>query len=276
MKIISIAEQPGWRLPFLNAGKGPGGFYRDILPVQTGLVDQLPDGLDAIVATADLQGRETFDSASGGPLRLLGEVLPQILATEILPELGIDSQRTGVILAGDLYTVPALDKRGGSGDVTTVWQAFGRDFQWVTGVAGNHDTFGESERPTSRMGRNLHYLDGEEVRLSGLRIAGIGGIVGNPRRPQRKTDEQFIACLERCIHDNLDILVLHDGPGVPDQGLKGSALIRMTVDLLPPRLIIRGHAHWETPLVRLPRGTDVLNVDGRVVILRVSNKKSST
>ncbi len=273
MKILSIAEQPSRCLPFLNAGKGPGGFYREILPVQTGLVDQLPEGLDAVIATADLQGREAFDTAGGRPLRLLGEVLPRILANEILPELKLDPQRSGVILAGDLYTVPALDRRGGSGDVTSVWQAFGREFQWVTGVAGNHDTFGETCRPAARMGGNIHYLDDDEVSLSGLRIAGIGGIVGNPRRPQRKTDQQFRACLERRIHDFLDILVLHDGPGVPKQGLKGSALIEMTVDVIPPRLIIRGHAHWQSPLARLPKGTDVLNVDGRVVILSTKDKK---
>ena len=273
MKILSIAEEPFRRLSFLNAGKGPGGFYREILPIQIGLVDQLPGDLDALIATADLQGRETFDTAFGRPPRLLGEVLPGILAHEILPELGLDPQRTGVILAGDLYTVAALDKRGGAGDVTPVWQAFGREFQWVAGVAGNHDTFGDACRPAASMGVNIHYLDGEEVRLSGLRIAGIGGIVGNPRRPQRKNDQQYAACLERCIHDLLDILVLHDGPGVPNQGLKGSALIGMTVDMLPPRLIIRGHSHWETPLARLLRGTDVLNVDGRVVILSTPDKK---
>lgn len=276
MKIVSITEEPRWCLPFLNAGKGPGGFYRDSLPIQTGFVDQLPGGLEAIIATADLQGRETFESAAGGPLRLLGEVLPQILATEILPELAIHPHQTGVILAGDLYTVPALDKRGGSGDVIPVWQAFGREFQWVVGVAGNHDTYGGFHQPLSRMGRNLHYLDDEEVRLSGLRIAGIGGIVGNPRRPQRKTDQQYIACLERRIHDYLDVLILHDGPGVPETGLRGSALIRMTVDVLPPRLIVRGHSHWDSPLTTLPHQTQVLNVDGRVVILRAQEKNSST
>lgn len=273
MKILSITEQPGWYLPFLNAGKGPGGFYRETLPVQTGLVDRLPEGLDALIATADLQGRETFESAGGGPLLLLGEILPQILADEILPELDIEPQRTAVVLAGDLYTVAALNKRGGSGDVTQVWQAFGREFQWATGVAGNHDTFGNLDHPASRMGKNIHYLDGEEVELSGLRIAGIGGIVGNPRRRQRKTGQQFVASMEKCIHDELDILVMHDGPGVPEQGLKGSALIRMTVDVLPPKLIIRGHAHWDTPLATLPGGTDVLNVDGRVVILQANGKK---
>ena len=125
MKILSIDSEPRWRLPFLNAGKGPGGFYRETLPIHTGLVDQLPGDLEALIATADLQGRETFDSAAGGPLRLLGEVLPEILAVEMLPELGIDPQHSGILLAGDLYTVPALDKRGGSGDVTAVWQAFG-------------------------------------------------------------------------------------------------------------------------------------------------------
>ncbi|MEZ6040302.1 MAG: hypothetical protein R3C20_07335 [Planctomycetaceae bacterium] len=74
----------------------------------------------------------------------------------------------GVILAGDFYTVPNLDKRGGSGDVTSVWQAFARQFKWVVGVAGNHDIFGNSEAPAQRISANSHYLDGQRVMLSGL------------------------------------------------------------------------------------------------------------
>lgn len=267
VRIVSKPSDPSWRIPFLNAGKGQGGYYRESLPVQTSQVDQLPGDLDAIVVTADLQGRETFESSRGHPPRLSGEVVPEELENEILPELGIDPQRCGAILAGDFYTVPTLDRRGGTGDVTAVWQAFGRCFRWVTGVAGNHDTFASDLEHASQMGRNIHFLDDQEVVLSELTIAGIGGIVGDPRRNQRKSDQHFRDCLQRRIHDELDILILHDGPGVPEQGLKGSPLIRMIVDLLPPPLIIRGHSHWETPLVDLPCGTQVLNVDSRIVIL---------
>ncbi len=103
----------------MNAGRGQGSFYVDFLPIHTAVADGLPYDLDAIIATADLQGRETFQQANGQPLRLLGEVLPDVLVSEILPSIGLhDPQRIAVLLAGDFYTVPALDRRGGSGDVT--------------------------------------------------------------------------------------------------------------------------------------------------------------
>lgn len=267
MHIVSPPSEPHWQIPFLNAGKGQGGYYREMLPIHTAQVDELPEELDAIVVTADLQGRETFDSSRGQPLKLLGEVLPDLLEAKLLPELGFDSQRCGAILAGDFYTVPLLDQRGGTGDVSPVWQAFGRCFQWAVGVAGNHDLFGDKLHPSSRIANNVHVLDDDEAILSGLHIAGIGGIIGDPRRKQRKSDQQYRDCLQRRIHDQLDLLILHDGPDVPEQGLKGSPLVRLVLELLPPPLIIRGHCHWPTPLAQLPGGTQVLNVDGRVVIL---------
>lgn len=107
-------------------------------------VEILPDGLSAIIITSDLQGREHFKHQTGPQLRLLGEWLPQVLADSILPGISLPAGRIGVLLAGDFYTVSSLDKRGGSGDVDSVWQAFGEHFDWVVGVAGNHDTFGSA------------------------------------------------------------------------------------------------------------------------------------
>ena len=129
MRILSINLEPITEIPFLNAGRGPGGFYEDRLPILDAVVDRLPDGVSAIIATADLQGRERFQESPNGVPRLLGEALPNRLATEILPGLGLDTGNIGVFLAGDLYTVPALDRRGGSGDVRAVWEAFGDEFR---------------------------------------------------------------------------------------------------------------------------------------------------
>ena len=227
----------------------------------------LPDDLDAIVATADLQGRERFQDGIGGPPRLLGEVLPERLAVELLPELNIIPERVGVILAGDFYTVPNLDKRGGSGDVTSVWQAFARQFKWVIGVAGNHDMFGCSVAPSNRLAGNTHYLDGESTVIDDVNVAGIGGIVGNPRKPHRKTDDDFAAQIEAIVSDAMDILVMHDGPDDPERGQRGSPIIRQVLERLDSTLLVRGHAHWHEPFAVLPNGTQVLNVDCRVAIL---------
>ena len=268
MRITSFSNEPISEIPFLNAGRGQGSFYVDQLPVHVAQLTGLPDDLDAIIATADLQGRERFQDGIGGPPRLLGEVLPERLAIELLPELNIIPERVGVILAGDFYTVPNLDKRGGSGDVTPVWQAFARQFKWVAGIAGNHDMFGGSVAPSSRLAGNAHYLDGEAAVVDGLRIAGIGGIVGNPRKPHRKTDEVFVAHIETLVSKGTDILAMHDGPDAPERGEQGSPIIRQALERLNSTLLIRGHAHWHEPFTELANGTQVLNVDCRVAVLR--------
>jgi len=199
VRILSINSEPTIVIPFLNAGRGPGGFYEDRLPIQEAVVDRLPDGVSAIIATADLQGRERFqDSRDAGP-RLLGEALPSRLATDVLYGLGLNDGGIGVLLAGDLYTVPALDRRGGSGDVTAVWKAFGDEFAWVVGVPGNHDTFGADPNAPPRFSRHLHFLDNGRVNIDGLKIAGLGGIIGNPRRPRRRSEEQYAECLEALL-----------------------------------------------------------------------------
>ena len=79
------------------------------------------------------------------------EALPSRLTVEILPGVGLNDGGIGVLLAGDFYTVPALDRRGGSGDVTAVWKAFGDESSWVVGVPGNHDTFGEDPNSSPRL-----------------------------------------------------------------------------------------------------------------------------
>ncbi|MEZ6132149.1 MAG: metallophosphoesterase [Planctomycetaceae bacterium] len=276
MRITSFNNEPISEIPFLNAGRGQGSFYVDRLPVHVGHLSRLPDDLDAIIATADLQGRERFQDGIGGPPRLLGEVLPERLAVELLPELNIIPERVGVILAGDFYTVPNLDKRGGSGDVTSVWQAFAGQFKWVVGVAGNHDTFGCSVAPSNRLAGNAHYLDGESTMLDDVNIAGIGGIVGNRRKPHRKSDEDFVAYIEAIVSDAMDILVMHDGPDDPERGQRGSPIIRQALERLGSTLLIRGHAHWHEPFAELANGTQVLNVDCRVSLLRRSVPSTSS
>ena len=268
MNIKSILSEPYLEIPFLNAGRGQGGYYVDQLLVHAGFVDELPEGLDAIIATADLQGRERFEESPAGAPRLLGEALPKRLADEILPELNCDPLKTGAILAVDFYTVPALDQRGGSGDVTKVWEAFGREFRWVAGVAGNHDTFGEALHPTRATNGNRHYLDGRRVDLDELAIAGLGGIIGNPRKPHRRTDEDYVDALIDLSDPPPDILITHDGPTGPQTGQRGSPRVTYVLNELRPPLVVRGHAHWDTPVVELAGGTQVLNVDCRVAILR--------
>jgi Icc protein len=69
------------------------------------------------------------------------------------------------------------------------------------------------------------------------------------------------------LRHETDILITHDGPNDPNQGLRGSPIIREVVERLKPSLVIRGHAYWKQPLAQLAGGVQVLNVDARVVVL---------
>ncbi len=275
MRILKIEQEPIAELPFLNAGRGIGSFYEDRLPVFVGTVDRLPQGVDTLVVTADLQGREHFQYQSGPTLRLLGEWLPKVLRDSILPSIVQPIDHVGVLLCGDFYTVPNLDKRGGSGDVTSVWNAFANEFSWVVGVAGNHDTFGADASKPPKFRSPLHFLDCNSKLIGGFEIAGISGIVGDPKRAWRKTVERFESYILSLGSRQPDILLMHDGPDVPKFGCRGTSAIREALELLERPLVIRGHAHWEKPLVELANGLQVLNVDARVVVLRQDTEQES-
>jgi len=276
MKILNIDKTPLVELPFLNAGRGAGSFYDDRLPVLVGTVDRLPQGVDTLVVTADLQGREHFKYQAGPTLRLLGEWLPKVIRESILPSIGQPADQVGVLLCGDFYTVPNLDKRGGSGDVTSVWNAFANEFSWVVGVAGNHDTFGVDASKSPKFRSPLHFLDCNSKLIGGLEIAGISGIVGDPKRTWRKSIESFESFICSLASRQPDILLMHDGPDVPEFGYRGTPAIREALELLNRPLVIRGHAHWEKPLAELSTGLQVLNVDARVVILKKDTDQEST
>lgn len=269
MRITSFELEPFTELPFLNAGKGRGSsFVVDQLPVHRGRLSGFPETLDALIATADLQGREAFSEATNETPRLLGEAVAEHLACELLPLLNLRPERVGILLAGDFYTVPKLDKRGGTGDVSSVWQAFAQRFKWVAGVAGNHDKFGDCAAPTKPLANNSHYLDGNAIELDGLTIAGVGGIVGNPAKSHRKTEDDFARLLKSLAPRHPAIMLMHDGPDDPLGVQQGSPAIRQIIETLEPTLLIRGHSHWQEPLAQLSNETQVLNVDCRVAVLQ--------
>jgi 3',5'-cyclic-AMP phosphodiesterase len=69
-----------------------------------------------------------------------------------------------------------------------------------------------------------------------------------------------------------DLLLMHDGPDFTHLVYAGTPSIRESLELLDRPLVIRRHAHWETPLGELANGLQVLNVDTRVVILKQSTE----
>lgn len=266
VRILEIAADPCHTLSYRSASStGP----RDaILAVHWARVDRLPTGIDAVVVASDLQGRENPRGGDSAEARLVGEVLAEDLS--VLSELGEmpPAERVSVVLAGDLYASEDLEM-GATGDVRPVWLAFASLFRWVAGVAGNHDNFGAD--PAQEIGfaqrPGMHLLDGDAVDLDGLVIAGLGGVIGNTRRPRRREGPRFREELVRLVRARPDVVVLHESPALPDLGRRGHPMVSEGLRDAQDLLVVCGHVHWDQPLVNLRPGVQVVNVDARVMVL---------
>jgi Icc-related predicted phosphoesterase len=270
MRVLSIDRDPIAKIAHLAAaGQGRAENYE--LPLLRGSIDGLPGDLDALVVASDLQG--VSELAADRALHLLGEVVAERLAALADADSIPPCTRTGVLLAGDLFSAPAADVRGISGDVRPVWRAFARSFRWVAGVAGNHDTFGAGhDRGAAFREPRVHVLDGDVVDLDGLRVAGLGGIVGDPAKPGRRDEREFVRELKRLIRANPDVVVLHHGPDTQRGELRGHPAVRRALDRSGPLLVVCGHAYWPEPLAEVRGGAQALNVDSRVVVLTRENR----
>ena len=255
VRISEIAREPISEVRYLNAASR-GGTSVERFPIVFGKAAALPPDLDALVLCSDLQG---IVPDPDGRAELLG-----IALAAQLEELAYDGvlppcARTGVILAGDLYSVPEANKRGGHGDVSSVWAAFAERFAWVDGVAGNHDAI-----DPEAVAAHAHVLDGTVVTVDTIRIGGVGLISGNPAKRGRRDEEAQLALVQQTIDAGIDILVLHEGPH-GDAEQPGNAAIRALVDAADVPLVVCGHVHWDDALAT-GRG-QIVNVDTRVVVL---------
>ena len=251
-----------WRIDYRCAA--PRGVCRvRTLPVLRGKVNALPEPLLGLVLTSDLQGMALDVSDD----RLLGEVVAEEL--ELLCDGGeLPPRRPGGGAArGDFYANPEADQLGVSGDAWPVWMAFHARFRWVCGVAGNHDRFGNGVSPVASALRDgMYFIDAGQVELDGLKVGGVGGIIGKEARPQRHSEDTQRERLRRALTPTPELLVMHEGPDVPESGLLGRAVVREVVDGAGA-VVVSGHCHWPVSLVELASGTQLLNVDARVIVL---------
>lgn len=178
-------------------------------------------------------------------------------------------ERLGVLLAGDLYAIPQLNKRGGLGDVDAVWASFEQRFRWVIGVGGNHDQFsGRCDFEDFPATSHRHPLDGSAVELDGLRVAGLSGVIGRSGKPWRRAEREWSALTARLLKLGPDVLLLHHGPSHTPRGLIGHELVERTLQGCErPPLTICGHCHWPHPFAQLPNGAQVINADYRCVVV---------
>ncbi|MGB6220251.1 metallophosphoesterase family protein [Haloferula sp.] len=253
MRIKFFAEVPVHTMSYVCSGHS-GRPQEQILEFLECTVDGLPEGVNALVVAADLQGRERV----GG--RLLGQTVAEELV--LLVDGGVIPSPSGILLAGDLYDRPDCGKRGGSGDVAPVWKEFAKHFSIVMGVHGNHDYLDARDLPL-----NASVLDAEIQEWEGLKIGGLCGIMGKPTKNQRRGSGDYLKLLEGVLRSNPDIMLTHCGPDDPETGRIGEPTVRMAMERFGTGLVIFGHCFWQDPIAEIG-GSQVLNVDGRVIILK--------
>ena len=266
LHIDSIDDDPFHYLPAVHTAPGARGVLHTPIPFWRARASGLPEGLGALVVTSDLQAYDT-DAVPPPERELIGHGVARELdalarAGELPPLI-----TCGALLAGDLYAIPTLDKRGGLGDVDAVWDSFLERFRWVAGVGGNHDSF--SGLPDlSRFSKTTarHPLDGDASELGGLEIAGISGLISSSRRPWRRRPDDWRRLAAPLLASCPDVFILHEGPRIDD--LPGNQVVNDALDGLEhPPLVVCGHSHWPAPLSTTRGGAQVLNVDFRVVVI---------
>ena len=251
MRILEVRDVPS-SVAFRSAG--PKGQTRELLLSRHEvIVDELPHGVKTLVATADLQGREDTE-----PHRLLGEAVAQALLAEIAPSA------SGVLLAGDFYANEGADKMGSSGEVGGVWSAFAGPYRWTVGVLGNHDRLKNAVEGTT-------LLDGQVIEKDGLRIGGISGIVGKASRLLRRDLKTYLELLEQLLLSQPDLVVLHESPAGDCPERRGNVHIADLIGRSPPTIVVCGHCRWPSPFLELKNGTQILNVDSRLCLLRAGS-----
>lgn len=269
MRVHLPSENPITTLSYLNVPSGGRGLLgqRPLeqveLPILTGTVTDLKGDWDALILASDLQGTLPGED---DPLLLgcaLADYLPLVFEV-YFPEIELD--RVGVLLCGDLYARP--DRRGGLGDVRHVWRAFNERFAFVAGVAGNHDSFGDPGGFAAfQREAGIYFLDGNIRKIGGMQIGGISGVIGQPGKPNRVDEQDFLNKLKRLALKQPDLILLHEGPNHQQPALVGNPLIREVLASSPKNTVCCGHNHWPVTLVETPNGTQVLNLDAKCLIL---------
>ncbi|UQN44363.1 metallophosphoesterase [Agarivorans sp. B2Z047] len=257
MRFIEVSEDPFYEIEYRSSGRG-GKVRKVVLPFYKAIVDELPKGITSFVITSDLQGREQKKTN-----RLIGELVAEELS--LLSDLGEIPPVSLVALAGDFYDHPELHKLGGTGDVTTVWNAFAKEFPFVVGVHGNHDIVVESH-----LASNTIVLDGNSKNYLGIRIGGVSGIIGSSDRNQRKSKREFMSALAKVTNVKNDLILLHLGPEDATNRQIGDPEITNYLLSKGTDIVAFGHCHWSKSFIDIGKN-QVLNVDHRLYLVTTAN-----
>lgn len=238
-------------IPYRNSGaKRPRNCRLPVLVVKYQSTGPRP----TFFACADLQGRE----ADAGTNRLLGESaadeLKLLQKSGELPDLDL------CLLCGDFFDYPDLRKLGGTGDVTSVLNALSTTAWQTFAVLGNHD-----EVKLGELVPDVRILDGEIASPSSMTIGGVSGVIGNPKKNQRKTDEEFLVALQIATGSAVNVLLLHQGPQEAKKFLPVSDPIDDFLQTRKELLVLFGHRPWDEPFL-VARQNLYCNVHERIMV----------
>lgn len=255
MKILNVEKNNFDSLKFKTSGPKNKTIYNKEILFYKGDVEMESENIKTILITSDLQGRELGDKN-----RLIGEVVAEKVSSFCKVDISI--------LAGDFYDDINCKKRSAFGDVSAVWNKFAEISEYVVGVNGNHDIV-----DANNLKDNITILDGNKINIGEINFTGISGVMGNPRKNQRRLDTDFLFLLNKIITKKTDVIILHQGP---DNGTdyKGDVAIKEIIKNKYDGLLIFGHCFWQKDwFVNIGR-SQALNVDNRVIILNnIKGKK---
>ena len=248
MQIKQLETVPFHTLAFRTSGSG--GLVREAELPFLRAVARGPAQTGPLIFCSDLQGR--IDGV------LLGVALAEEI--QLLVELEEMKPPSGIVLVGDLYDHPELQKLGASGDVREVLVALAK-LAPVIAVLGNHDRLNE-------IPDGCEILDGTTGHLNGITFGGVSGIIGRPSRPMRKTASEFQVAMKRVMTKRTDLLLLHQGPPGTNAHQRGSTEVLEALATHRELLLVCGHCHWKDPICTLD-SVQVLNVDCRVIVMEL-------
>jgi len=88
--------------------------------------------------------------------------------------------------------------------------------------------------------------------IGGLRVAGINGIIAKKRKTKkgvpRKTPEEFLEAAEKLKNKNVDVLLMHETPYLPElfpfmaKDFRSLTTLE-AIRIVKPKLVVNGHMH---------------------------------
>ncbi len=261
MKIIEIKNEPIYSIYYENLSYSGKIEFKELI-FYDAIVDNLPESIDAIVCTSDLQGIIRNNDNTNEVLLGIHIVNEIALLLEVYGIARV--KNTGIILAGDFFVKKGLSGRGGLGFVDEIWYAFSDKFMWVAGVAGNHDNFRDSF-PKNK--NNIFFFENSIENIFGISIGGISGIIANStKRKYRYSEDYFRFNIEKILNSSVDILLLH-------QNIDYRKLMETSkIEYSNNKIIIFGHKQME-PFFKFDKNNiQIINTHEKVVIIR-KNKR---